>query len=142
VDTRHNNRPLLGVGKIRSQKQLKSRQNGGNLAMVFMRFAPVQPPFPKLNQNRVRPSPYPNSYHKISIPRTYISYSSTSVPYERYPSHIRADADYRRCRPSTRSPLPPSNLATTAAKQSGSGGLFGRAARAAHATANIARTNL
>jgi hypothetical protein len=57
-----------------------------------------------------------NQYSKYSI-----SYSSTSVPYKRYPSHIRADADHRRRRPSARSPLPPSNLATTAARQSGAG---------------------
>jgi hypothetical protein len=72
----------------------------------------------KLNQTELaRPSPYPNT----SIPRIGISYSSTSVPYERYPSHIRTFADHRRRRPSARSPLSLSNLAATAARQSGEG---------------------
>jgi hypothetical protein len=72
--------------------------------------SPVQPPPPKLNQTEsVRPSPYPNPYPNTSILRTGISYSSTSVPYERYPSHIRTFADHRRRRPSARSPLPLSN---------------------------------
>jgi hypothetical protein len=79
-------------------------------------------PSPKLNQTEsAHSSPYPNPYPNISIPRIGISYSSTSVPYERYPSHIRTFADHRRRRPSARSLLPLSNLAAAAARQSGEG---------------------
>jgi hypothetical protein len=86
------------------------------------RFAPVQPlPPNSIKPNGSRLSPYPNPYQKINIPRTGISYSSTIVSYERYPSHIRAHADHHRRRPSTQSPLPPCNLATAAARQSDMG---------------------
>jgi hypothetical protein len=69
-------------------------------------FSPVQPPPP----NSIKPSQsgsslYPNPYLKTSIPRLGILYSSISVPYERYPSHM--------CR--RRSPPPPAKRAITAA---------------------------
>jgi hypothetical protein len=84
------------------------------------RFAPVQPaPTPNsIKLNRARPTPYLKPYPKTSILCIGISYFSAYVPYEWYPSHIHTDADHRRRRPSVRSPLPPSNLATTAARQS------------------------
>jgi hypothetical protein len=65
------------------------------------RCASVQPPpLNSIKLNRARPSLYLNPY----ILHTNISYFSTSVPYERYLCHIRADADHRRRRPSARSP--------------------------------------
>jgi hypothetical protein len=99
---------------------LGSRSKHNNI--YEKRFAPVQPPPPNsIKPNRPCSNPYPNPYLKTSIPRTRILYSSTSIPYERYPSHICADTDHRRRRPSARSPLLPSNLATAACKTVRSG---------------------